>query len=842
MIVSDSRSAKIPNLTKMRKSAFAVIFLFVFILNFTAQESPKIDEKAILSAMESSEMKEAREHIKSGNNYFSQGIFDRAFRHYSRLVNMTDNYPALNYRAGISALYGGRANEALGYLLYATPDIASDYYLQLGKAYQAVLDYPAALEAFEQYNFGLKPRHQKRFRLQYELLQASCNFGKYAVSDTLPYLVKNMGPAVNSYFDEYAAVEFRLGENLFFTTRLPKRIPRKPVNRSHSSERVMESAFLGGVAAEALPVKKLESSRNMSVAGIDHSSQQLLIYDGMKHAGHLQMVPVKNDKMRSPKRLKGRANRKVFKEGSISVSEAGDAYFVSNRWGGEGGKDIWFAQKVGKRRYKKPENLGSLINTPFDEASVYVTPDGRTLYFASNGHPGLGGFDVFKSTKTPEGTWGEPVNLGYPVNSPGDDLFYFPTSNSLVKILASERPQGYGGLDLYLLTYDTSIPFTVWGEVTDVASGQILAGRITLFDDSDNYPVASVETDASSGEYYISMNDTGQFTFKVDVPGYRSASESLERPTLRYESIRKDFKLEKLLAPYTLWGRVNNQANGFPVHAEIVFTPVSGEGEGYRVFSDATTGYYSVTFEDKIDMTMEVVAKDYFGVTESLLFKGILGDNGEKNISLIRSRNYYTLAGIVSDAKSGRPVPARLTVSKPGDEAQELVFLADQNSGRFEIVLDGTGPFLLELNAEKYFFMNTLLHFHHDSTLMVRNFRMQPVETGARIVIENILFTTGQATLRAESYSQLNRLVGLLKENETIRIEVSGHTDNVGSAAVNKRLSRNRALAVKNYLETQGIEGTRIEFEGYGFDRPIAPNTTDAGRAANRRVEIEVIE
>ena len=85
-------------------------------------------------------------------------------------------------------------------------------------------------------------------------------------------------------------------------------------------------------------------------------------------------------------------------------------------------------------------------------------------------------------------------------------------------------------------------------------------------------------------------------------------------------------------------------------------------------------------------------------------------------------------------------------------------------------------------------------------------------------------------------------MVRLLKENETVRIEVSGHTDNVGSAALNRKLSRERAFTVKNYLESQGIEPSRIEYEGYGFDRPIESNNTAEGRAANRRVEIEVLE
>jgi len=110
------------------------------------------------------------------------------------------------------------------------------------------------------------------------------------------------------------------------------------------------------------------------------------------------------------------------------------------------------------------------------------------------------------------------------------------------------------------------------------------------------------------------------------------------------------------------------------------------------------------------------------------------------------------------------------------------------------------------------------------------------------MVIDNILFNTGASTLLPESYNSLNKLVNLLRENPKVRIEVSGHTDNIGSATTNKTLSRNRALSVRNYLISQGIAGERVNYDGYGFERPIAPNDTPDGRAANRRVEIEILD
>jgi outer membrane protein OmpA-like peptidoglycan-associated protein len=408
--------------------------------------------------------------------------------------------------------------------------------------------------------------------------------------------------------------------------------------------------------------------------------------------------------------------------------------------------------------------------------------------------------------------------------------------------MASNRMGGFGGMDIYKVEKDPRIPFEIWGEVTDAKDGTILPARMTIINLTDNLPVAYAESDSLSGEYYIQLEDVGDFAIQADVTGYKSRRDTLGMPEIRHEKIRKDFQLEKLLFPYSLWGNITNEANGHPVQAQILIKTLNDEVLINSGYASASTGYYSITLADKANVLVEVTAEDFFGKTMQLQKDKMLGDNGELNIALTSSKQIFTLTGVVSDAVTGNVVPAAIAAFEPGKMEPVTVSYADSVSGRYNLTMDNRGPFLLELTAEGYFFLNNSLEFMGDSSLLVRNFEMQPMSTGARIVVENILFTTGKATLRAESYSELNKLVRLLIENADVRIEVSGHTDNVGSASLNKRLSRSRAQSVKSYLESQGIDAGRIEFEGYGFDRPIAPNETLEGRAANRRVEIEVIE
>jgi outer membrane protein OmpA-like peptidoglycan-associated protein len=121
-----------------------------------------------------------------------------------------------------------------------------------------------------------------------------------------------------------------------------------------------------------------------------------------------------------------------------------------------------------------------------------------------------------------------------------------------------------------------------------------------------------------------------------------------------------------------------------------------------------------------------------------------------------------------------------------------------------------------------------------------KDFFLQKLEVGAKVVLKNIFFETAKANLKDESFQQLNTVVEFMKDNPTLKLEISGHTDNVGGMAYNMKLSENRAKAVVNYMLSQGIDPSRLTFKGYGPKQPVAPNTTTAGKAQNRRVEFKI--
>ncbi len=822
--------------------AFIAFAFLVSTVTLNAQENPKIDVNSIISSLEDVDPDYIFERLEKGEFYYKREFYRGSFRAFYDIYEVTKDVSALNYKLGISALMGGQPRDAADFLLESLPSVADDYYLQLGYAYQARLDYSRARDAFKHYNQSLSSCKKRKFRPQYNQLMSECEFGERNASDSIPSFVKNLGPAINSYYNEYGAVENSKHDRIFYTTRRPDHLPDIPGHRNQFKERIMEASYKEGEVSEGTEVTRLNSRFNSGVAGMTHNEDFLFVYRGKKRGGQVRVADILGKKVSKPSKISNRIDRKMCKETAFAETSTGRVFFVSDHRDGKGGKDIWTSRREGHGRYTRPQNIGSIVNTSFDEEAVYVTPDGNTLYFASNGHPGFGGFDLYKTTKNAEGEWMTPQNLGQPYNSPQDDLFYFPASDSLVTLVSSSRPGGHGGLDIFKIRKDIRIPFTISGSVSDKDSGDSLHAKLSLVDTLRRQEVVSASTDSLTGAYFIALEDTGNYVLQASAEGYKMDSKNIESPTRRNTGLVHNFELEKLLHPYTIKGTVADAKTEEPLQAEIIFKPLGKDSVTHRVFSNRISGKYSITFEDKFNLKMIVSAKDYYEFSDELMLERTIGSSEEKNIDLEKSVTAFTLSGKVVEEGTNDPVPAELALFRADENNAFKINYADSVSGKYSLTVYEKGPFLLEVNADGYFFNNMSLEFHPDSTLKVHNIMMKPMTTGASIVAENILFTSGKATLRSESYPELDRLVRLLEQNPSVRIEVSGHTDNVGSASLNKRLSKARALTVKRYLEGEGIHPNRIEYEGYGFDNPIAPNTTPEGRAQNRRVEIEVIE
>jgi outer membrane protein OmpA-like peptidoglycan-associated protein len=352
-------------------------------------------------------------------------------------------------------------------------------------------------------------------------------------------------------------------------------------------------------------------------------------------------------------------------ESQPSISADGRTlYFVSNKPGGFGGYDIW-KTVLGDKGWTEPENLGPNINTPYDEQSPFIHPDDSTLYFCSNGWPGMGNKDLFISRLDIKEKWQKPENLGYPINSSGDENGLTLTANGDYAFFSSNNLQGLGGFDIYTFEMPANVRpkmvTYVKGNVNDADTQQPLEADVEIID--------------------------------------------LERNKIVYQDYSS------------------------PERGEFLVTLTSGKNYGLNI---------------------------------------------SKNGYLFYSENF---------SLAGREPKKAFNIHVP----------------------------------------------------------LAPIGIGKKVVLKNIFFDTNKFDLKAESKSELQKLIQFMNLNPTIKVEISGHTDNMGNDQLNQTLSQNRAKAVYNYLVAAKINAARLVYKGYGKTQPIADNTTDEGRQLNRRTEFKII-
>lgn len=240
-------------------------------------------------------------------------------------------------------------------------------------------------------------------------------------------------------------------------------------------------------------------------------------------------------------------------DGHPCVSADGEwLYFSSERYGGYGGKDL-YRIRLDTDTPTKAENLGYPINNARDQVSPFIHPDGKTLYFASSGHGGLGMLDIVKSTIGKDGKWGAPVNLGAPINTSENDYFFtVPTEGDII-YFASARAGGYGATDIYSYPLEASLRpaavATLSGKVVDKETGKPVAATVVVEDLETGKVLFNRETKPETGEFFVVLPAGRRYGISVDADGYTFASQSFEiKPEEGFQSLSRMFKITPVQA------------------------------------------------------------------------------------------------------------------------------------------------------------------------------------------------------------------------------------------------------------------------------------------------------
>lgn len=680
------------------KKILSLILVLVLSLNIVfAQENKKIRKKEFLVKKEGS--KEAWKAAKKGDSFYKQGkpFYREARESYLKAYAYNENNAALNYKLGISYLYSDNKSEAIKYLNKAfekNNQVSKDIHLQLGKAYQMNYEFSNAIKSYKLHKTITPARKLKKKNIDIDKYIAECEYGISIINEPARIVIENMGKTVNSEADDYYPVLDSKNETMYFTSRRPskKNNKRNPLDQKYSEDIYTSKNKSEDWTTSQLLSKKLFSKKSEAVVAISPDNSTLYVYKSPK-GGNIYTTKFKNGKWSGTSSFSKVNSR--FRETSMSFSADGKTcYFVSDRKdkNAVGKKDIYMMRQNAKGRWMKPENLGTTINTQFDEEAVYVSRDGKALYFSSNGHPSMGGYDIFKSEIGESGKWGVPKNIGYPVNTPDDDLYFCLSDNKKIGYLSGNRENSIGGTDIYKL----------------------------IFLGAEKPVVPVIESSAM-------------------------AFEIMDKKSL-----------------------------------------IIGRSE-------------LVTIDSSI-----------------------------------------ILAGKIMDSESKKGIIAKLQIIDSEKSALAALVISD-SSGNYKIKLPQKKNYGIEITARGYLLYLDVLNIkNEENDLIQKDFQLNELSVGAKVVLKNIFFETGKATLKMESYQQLDNVISFMKENPTLTLEISGHTDNVGSITANTSLSLLRAKSVVKYMVSQGIEPNRLTSKGYGPKQPIAKNTTKEGKAQNRRVEFKI--
>ena len=451
------------NLFNMTKALF-LIFALAITMGI-AQPAIAQPSGSNLTVIQKAEIKLL---LADGKKYYSADNYKLALLKFREVLTIDKKNAEANYWISechlelgnyeISLKYGKRAEDV-------DPYINKELHYVIGQSYHRIGDVEKAVE---NYNLALKEMSKSRirdFRIQEKIEE--CKRAEQMIAEGKKIEIKAMGPMVNSKYDDYAPILTNNGKTLYFSAR---RAENEGGGFSSGDNKYFSDIFVcqwndetndwSESSNSSLLVSQINSSGFDDIAFITHDGQTLYysvntegIIDAKinTQSTDIYYASLKNERWSSPKPIDRKTINSIYFEASPTFTEDGNTmYFISERIGGLGRADIWVSRKV-KSGWTKPENIGETVNTPFQETTVFVSPDGQYLFFSSEGHGGMGGYDVYVS-KNINGEWSAPKNLGSPINGFSDETHfaYYPKIGKAYYSKAStKKNKGLGKRDIF---------------------------------------------------------------------------------------------------------------------------------------------------------------------------------------------------------------------------------------------------------------------------------------------------------------------------------------------------------------------------------------------------------
>lgn len=574
------------------KKIIAITLLFVGAYTF-AQQEVVFDKKNFKDNKK--EYKEAEDFLEQAEELMYPNPFPRysqALNFYLKANDFNDKSSHVNFQIGVCYLNTTNKFKALEYFEKAfklNPNKHPDIHFYLGRGHHLQSEWKEAIQHYEAHKKRLNQQEQLAEIMEANKLIFECKSGKELVKDPTRVWIDNMGENVNSEYPDYGMIMTADASEIYFTSRRPSTLggDKDPAIDQYFEDVYTSNKFSSNTWMPAINAgEPINTKGHDAAVSLSPDGGKIIVYIDDKGDGNLYESVKENNEWSKPEKFDEPINSDYHEASAWYTSDGKRLFFVSERpkekRGNPQDRDIFVAEwDAEEEEWTNAQRLPEEVNTKYNEDGIYVHPDGKTIYFSSKGHNSMGGYDVFKSVLQEDGSWSKAENMGYPINTPDDDVFFLVAANGRDAYITSYREDGFGDKDLYKVTLlgDEKEPILMAedlllanaeapssavviepkvevkktqlailkGIVRDDKTKEPLKSSIELVDNETNEVIAEFTSDGKTGRFLVSLPGGKNYGIAVKADGYLFHSENFNvQQNESYKEVEKNIDLKKV--------------------------------------------------------------------------------------------------------------------------------------------------------------------------------------------------------------------------------------------------------------------------------------------------------
>ncbi|RAV99185.1 OmpA family protein [Pseudochryseolinea flava] len=741
--------------------------------------------------------------VAEGDRLFGVKSYDAALAKYLEAIQAGEKDPMIHYKVAVCYQKSPELSEqikAIPYYEHAlqhAQGLPNTLYYDLGDIYLKDENIQKAIENFSKFRELSNKADKKVMALADDAIR-TCNNAQALMSVPRNFKVNYFNAMVNTKFTEYNPV-VSADESIMAYTAL-----RPNTGKTRTGDKFIEEIYISyntnGSWSEP-KVIPIAHDYNVGTAGISADGQKMLIFmGGATDPGGVFQINRSGESWSKPSLLAPTINTPKFLESTASITPDGKTiYFASDRLGGQGGLDIYKTSLQPNNTWSTPVNLGPEVNSKANEDAPFIHPDQKTLFFTSDGHNSMGGRDIFM-TKLVGTKWTSPENMGYPVNTTANDNYFTLIADGTRAYFSSDRKGGHGGQDIYYLDLpaeSANIPLTmIKGKILNAETLKPMPTKIYLIDNETDKKLDFVyDPDPETGNYLIILPPAKNYDMIIESEGF---------------------------LPYTLNINVPNQTYFYELYQMIYLKTIKQFDVVVGQEVQVKNAFYDTDQDVKADLRKTHEAKLVQGGNVDVydMMLDLMAANDKEGIDYLT--DLINLKDPIEEVNFDESKNANIEV------ASRTYYYDESDESKFE---------QKQVDGKTIFSLPTFMVKEEIQKQKAQGQKKSNFDKAALTKFVKIYFDAGKSDLKTQYNAPLDVILAELAKYPDLGVEISGFASAEGSEDLNRELSNKRAISVLDYFNHKGVVRRRIVAKGYGASKDVATSKEEG-----RRVEVRIVD